>query len=48
MLQDMLSDRYFSAPAPKSTGRRYFNYGWLAQFPGAPIRACVRRTYKRR
>ncbi|MFU0922107.1 anhydro-N-acetylmuramic acid kinase [Kluyvera sichuanensis] len=32
MLQDMLSDPYFSAPAPKSTGREYFNYGWLAQF----------------
>ena len=32
LLQDMLSDPYFSAPAPKSTGREYFNYGWLAQF----------------
>lgn len=20
---------YFAAPAPKSTGREYFNYGWL-------------------
>lgn len=37
LLQSMLSDPYFSAPAPKSTGREYFNYGWLerqlAQFP---------------
>lgn len=32
LLQDMLSDPYFVAPAPKSTGREYFNYGWLAQF----------------
>lgn len=38
LLQHMLSDPYFSAPAPKSTGREYFNYGWLerqlAHFPG--------------
>jgi len=38
LLQNMLSDPYFSAPAPKSTGREYFNYGWLerhlAHFPG--------------
>ncbi|AIR03645.1 MULTISPECIES: anhydro-N-acetylmuramic acid kinase [Cedecea] len=37
LLQQMLSDPYFSAPAPKSTGREYFNYGWLerqlARFP---------------
>lgn len=32
LLQDMLSDPYFAAPAPKSTGREYFNYGWLAQY----------------
>jgi anhydro-N-acetylmuramic acid kinase len=29
LLQQMLSDRYFTAPAPKSTGREYFNYAWL-------------------
>ncbi|MBJ8868954.1 anhydro-N-acetylmuramic acid kinase [Citrobacter braakii] len=38
LLQNMLNDPYFSAPAPKSTGREYFNYGWierhLAHFPG--------------
>lgn len=38
LLQNMLSNPYFSAPAPKSTGREYFNYGWierhLSAFPG--------------
>lgn len=38
LLQQMLSDPYFAMPAPKSTGREYFNYGWLerqlAAFPG--------------
>ncbi|YCI80049.1 anhydro-N-acetylmuramic acid kinase [Enterobacteriaceae bacterium] len=38
LLQQFLSDPYFAAPAPKSTGREYFNYGWLerqlAGFPG--------------
>ncbi|WP_435926616.1 anhydro-N-acetylmuramic acid kinase [Dryocola sp. BD613] len=38
LLQQMLSDPYFAAPAPKSTGREYFNFGWLerqlAAFPG--------------
>ena len=29
LLQQMLSDPYFAAPAPKSTGREYFNLGWL-------------------
>ena len=32
LLQDMLNDPYFAAPVPKSTGREYFNYGWLSQF----------------
>ncbi|WIO41204.1 anhydro-N-acetylmuramic acid kinase [Klebsiella electrica] len=38
LLQNMLSDPWFALPAPKSTGREYFNYGWLerhlARFPG--------------
>lgn len=38
LLQSMLSDPWFALPAPKSTGREYFNYGWLerqlANFPG--------------
>lgn len=29
LLQQMLSDDYFSQPAPKSTGREYFNMAWL-------------------
>ena len=35
LLQSMLSDPYFAAPAPKSTGRDYFNYGWLERQPDA-------------
>lgn len=31
LLQHMLSDPYFSEPAPKSTGREYFNLAWLEQ-----------------
>ena len=38
LLQQMLSDPWFARPSPKSTGREYFNYGWLerllAHFPG--------------
>ena len=38
LLQNMLSDPWFALPAPKSTGREYFNYGWLerhlARFQG--------------
>ncbi|MTD39765.1 anhydro-N-acetylmuramic acid kinase [Erwinia sp. CPCC 100877] len=38
LLQQMLSDPYFVQTPPKSTGREYFNYGWLerqlAAFPG--------------
>lgn len=41
LLQQMLSDPYFAAPAPKSTGREYFNYGWLERQLGAfPGLAC--------
>lgn len=29
LLQQMLSDPYFAEPAPKSTGREYFNIAWL-------------------
>ncbi|KAF1367582.1 anhydro-N-acetylmuramic acid kinase [Yokenella regensburgei] len=29
LLQDMLSDPWFALPAPKSTGREYFNLSWL-------------------
>lgn len=33
LLARMLEDPYFQAPAPKSTGREYFNAAWLEQFP---------------
>lgn len=29
LLEQMLSDPYFALPAPKSTGREYFNAAWL-------------------
>lgn len=29
LFDDMLAENYFSAPAPKSTGREYFNQQWL-------------------
>ena len=32
LLEQMLQDSYFSAPAPKSTGQDYFNMSWLAPF----------------
>ncbi|MFV2545450.1 anhydro-N-acetylmuramic acid kinase, partial [Escherichia coli] len=42
LLQNLLSDPYFSQPAPKCTGREYFNYGWLErhlrQCPGVDPR----------
>lgn len=42
LLQSMLSDPYFAEPAPKSTGREYFNAGWLERhlvhYPG--LAAC--------
>lgn len=40
LLQACLADPYFSAPAPKSTGREYFNLDWLdARVPNgvAPV-----------
>ncbi|MDM8567548.1 anhydro-N-acetylmuramic acid kinase [Candidatus Halobeggiatoa sp. HSG11] len=30
LLKDMLEDEYFARPAPKSTGRDYFNLEWLS------------------
>lgn len=30
LLSEMLADPYFARPAPKSTGREYFNAAWLA------------------
>jgi anhydro-N-acetylmuramic acid kinase len=32
LLQQMLADEYFLKPAPKSTGREYFNYQWYENF----------------
>jgi len=32
LLERLLNDPYFSRPAPKSTGREYFNMMWLEQF----------------
>mgnify|MGYP000120542218 CR=1 FL=1 len=31
LLSELLSDDYFSMPAPKSTGREYFNLDWLTE-----------------
>ncbi len=37
LLQRLLADTYFSAPAPKSTGREHFNMQWLdAALAGLP------------
>lgn len=38
MLEAMLADRYFLLPAPKSTGREYFNRDWLRPFVQAGMR----------
>jgi len=32
LLNELLNDRYFALPAPKSTGREYFTLLWLAPF----------------
>lgn len=32
LLQSLLSDDYFSRPAPKSSGREYFNLDWLRSY----------------
>ncbi|KKO47305.1 anhydro-N-acetylmuramic acid kinase [Arsukibacterium ikkense] len=45
LLAAMLADPYFSRPAPKSTGREYFNLNWLQQFqPEQYLPADVQRT----
>jgi anhydro-N-acetylmuramic acid kinase len=48
LLQSFLSDPFFRRPPPKSTGREYFNAGWLRrrleEFPGQPKPADVQRT----
>jgi anhydro-N-acetylmuramic acid kinase len=32
LLNNMLNDKYFSLPFPKSTGREYFNIDWLSNY----------------
>lgn len=32
LLNDLLQDTYFAQPAPKTTGRDYFNLNWLAPY----------------
>jgi anhydro-N-acetylmuramic acid kinase len=32
LLTDLLADKYFMAPSPKSTGREYFNLTWLTSY----------------
>ncbi len=47
LLSKMLEDPYFSAPAPKSTGREYFNLRWLqhlliqGEHPPADVQATL-------
>lgn len=47
LLQKMLRDPYFAASAPKSTGREYFNYGWLERHLAAFL-AQTRAMYRPR
>ena len=49
LLERMLADPYFSQPAPKSTGRGYFDEGWIDRQVGCvagerPAPADVQRT----
>ncbi|UFH58071.1 anhydro-N-acetylmuramic acid kinase [Sulfurovum mangrovi] len=46
LLEDMLNDRYFHQPHPKSTGREKFNEGWINHFIGEvpPKSEDVQRT----
>ncbi len=44
LLQQMLQDPYFSTPPPKSTGREYFNTGWLLPLLQNQAPADVQRT----
>lgn len=48
LLETLLTDSYFAAPAPKSTGREYFNSDWLQRYldsiPAAPQPADVQAT----
>ena len=41
LLQQLLTDNYFSLAAPKSTGREYFTLAWLAPFLTDKIRRPV-------
>ncbi|MEO8402071.1 MAG: anhydro-N-acetylmuramic acid kinase [Gammaproteobacteria bacterium] len=38
LLRHLLDDDFFKLPAPKSTGREYFNLSWLAKFSLASIK----------
>ncbi|MES1950390.1 anhydro-N-acetylmuramic acid kinase [Salinisphaera sp. S4-8] len=48
LLAHMMADRYFARPAPKSTGREYFNLDWLRaqidSLASRPIPADVQAT----
>ncbi|WP_214000337.1 anhydro-N-acetylmuramic acid kinase [Arsukibacterium sp.] len=45
LLSAMLADPYFAKPAPKSTGREYFNLNWLLPFRPERFKAAdVQRT----